>query len=77
MAENTSPDSTVHVDKDEEKHQFNTSIRKSVLELLRAASFHEGEPISSIVERAITKELDKMQKEREEGYEIFPPHKIE
>lgn len=66
----------IDIDPDEPKHQFNTSVHQSVLELLRAASFHEDDPISSIVERALVKELCRMQDERGEEYEIYPPHRI-
>jgi hypothetical protein len=76
MSRDEQPSKRIEVDPDEPKHQFNSSIHQSVLELLRAASFHEDEPISSIVERAIVKELNQMQDERGEEYEIYPPHRI-
>jgi len=75
MSRDEQPSKRIKVDPDEPKHQFNSSIHQSVLELLRAASFHEDEPISSIVERAIIKELSQMQDERGEEYEIYPPHR--
>jgi hypothetical protein len=77
MSEDEGPSSRIEVDPNESKHQFNTYVRRSVLELLRAASFHEDESISSIVERAVVDELERMQAERGEQYEIYPPHRIE
>jgi hypothetical protein len=76
MSEDEGSHSRIEVDPNEPKHQFNTYIRRSVLELLRAASFHEDESISSIVERAVIKELERMQDEHGEQYEIYPPHRI-
>lgn len=77
MSENEGLYSRVEIDPNESKHQFNTYIRRSVLELLRAASFHEDKSMSSIVERAVVEELERMQDERGEQYEIYPPHRIE
>lgn len=69
-------DDYINAGPNEKKHQFNTTLRESVIAYLRAASFHEEEPITEIVERAVIKELNRMMTERGNDYEIYPTHRV-
>lgn len=59
------------------KKQFNTLIRPGLEERLNAAAFWTDRSKAEIVDEALRMWLDNAEEEREEEFEILPPHKVE
>lgn len=58
--------------------KFNTRLRADLYEKLRAASFWlDDKTITGLVEDAVRKYIQELEEEREEPFEILPPHQVD
>jgi hypothetical protein len=59
------------------KKQFNTLIRPGLEERLNAAAFWTDRSKAEIVDEALRLWLRRAEEEREEAFEVLPPHEVE
>ncbi|MBB4062796.1 MULTISPECIES: hypothetical protein [Salinibacter] len=59
------------------KKQFNTLIRPGLEERLNAAAFWTDRSKADILDEALRFWLDQAEEERDEAFEILPPHEVD
>lgn len=59
------------------KKQFNTLIRPGLEERLNAAAFWTDRSKADILDEALRHWLDRAEEERNESFEILPPHEVD
>ena len=59
------------------KKQFNTLIRPGLEERINAAAFWTDRSKAEIVDEALRLWLDQEEEDRDEEFEVLPPHEVE
>jgi hypothetical protein len=59
------------------KQRFNTMLRPGLEERLNAAAFWADKSKAQIVDEALRLWLDRAEAERDEPFEVLPPHRIQ
>jgi hypothetical protein len=72
----TYDDQQVQQETQREKVPFSTLLRPSLYERLKAAAFWEDESIAELTATAIRKHLKDLEEERDEPFEVLPPHEV-